>query len=71
MVCLEMSIYYKNESENTWTRFISFVKGVFTKLYESKTYIIIDGDKGFTAPLKTKIPNVNRFLAHSTKNITT
>ena len=47
-----MVLYYENDSENTWTKFLSFIKEVFTTIDNSRTYIIYERDKVFEEPIK-------------------
>ena len=62
-------MYYKNNSQNIWTKFISFEKYIFPKTNKSKNYIIADGEKCFTVSLKTKKAQVSRFVFKALKNI--
>ena len=43
-ICLSVALYYDDLSENTWTKFISFVKYTFTKFVLLNTYIISGGE---------------------------
>ena len=51
IVCSGVALYYDNGSGNTWTKIISLSKDVSTIIEKSKTYVISDEEKGFTAAL--------------------
>eukprot|EP00978_Attheya_sp_CCMP212_P047762 scaffold426750_cov71-Attheya_sp.AAC.1 len=62
LVCLALSLYYDNEGEDTWNRFLRFVKNVYPQFDNSEATIIADGEKGFAKMLLEVFPNVNKFL---------
>ena len=69
MVFLIIEIYYYNESDNTYTKLLSFVKGIFPISEDSNTYIIEYSDKYFLAYLKYSLPKLKIFFVPSTSKI--
>ena len=62
IVCLALALYYDNESEYTWKKFMSFAKAIYSNLDKRSVYIIADGEKGISLAIKSVLCFVNRFL---------
>ena len=62
IVCLALALYYDNESEATWKKFMSFSKSIYPNLDKRSVYIIADGEKGICLAIKAILRLANKFV---------
>jgi hypothetical protein len=62
IVLLAISLYYDNEGEDTWNKFLSFVKNVYPEINSNASTIMADGEKGFAKVMKCQLKRMNNFF---------